>query len=139
MKRTLIAAMASLLDIEAGAGVLEIRITDIRAAEGSIMMQVVDSEAAFDDQAPAAAQLILPAREPDVALSIDALPPGDYAMRVFHDVDGNGELDTNLVGMPAEPWGFSNDASGSFGPPSWRDARFVLGADGAEQHIRLNH
>ncbi|MEM6927141.1 MAG: DUF2141 domain-containing protein, partial [Myxococcota bacterium] len=48
---------------------------------------------------------------------------GTVAVSVRHDVDGNGKLDTNLVGMPKEPFGFSRDAKlRTFGPPRFEDA-----------------
>jgi uncharacterized protein (DUF2141 family) len=39
------------------------------------------------------------------------LPPGRYAIAAFQDINGNGALDTNLFGIPSEPYGLSNDAS----------------------------
>lgn len=115
---------------------LTLNIAGISGNEGRIMIAVLASEAAFDGDEPAAAQVIVPAREPEISLSTDALAPGHYAIRVMHDRNGNGDLDTNLVGMPTEPWGFSNDARGSFGPPSWRAASFEL-QDGTVQRITL--
>jgi uncharacterized protein (DUF2141 family) len=50
--------------------------------------------------------------------------PGDYAVSVFHDENGNGKLDRNFMGMPKEGVGASNDAAGHFGPPKFDDARF---------------
>jgi uncharacterized protein (DUF2141 family) len=50
--------------------------------------------------------------------------PGDYAVSVFHDGNGNGKLDRNFMGMPKEGVGASNDAVGHFGPPKFDDARF---------------
>ena len=50
--------------------------------------------------------------------------PGDYGVSVFHDENGNGNLDRNFMGMPKEGVGASNDAAGHFGPPKFDDARF---------------
>ena len=44
--------------------------------------------------------------------------PGNYAIAVFHDLNGNGKLDRNLIGLPSEPYGFSNDV-GRRGFPSF--------------------
>ena len=44
----------------------------------------------------------------------------------------------NMVGMPTEPWGFSNNAVGNFGPPGWSDISFDLGST-ALIEIELNH
>ncbi|MEM6913295.1 MAG: DUF2141 domain-containing protein, partial [Pseudomonadota bacterium] len=65
----------------------------------------------------------------DVALGVATftfteLEPGSYAIQAFHDLNGNGELDTNLTGMPIEPFAFSNNAPASYGPPSFEAARF---------------
>ena len=65
------------------------------------------------------------------------LPPGEYAVMAYHDRNGNGRLDTLPVGLPTEPYGFSNEARGVFGPPSWKAARFRLPDAGVRQVIRL--
>jgi len=57
------------------------------------------------------------------------IPVGTYAIKVFQDVDSNGEFNKNWIGMPKEPFGFSNDAKGRMGPPSFEDASFSLEGD----------
>lgn len=54
------------------------------------------------------------------------LPAGRYAVSAFQDLNGNGELDTNILGMPTEPYGFSAGARGSMGPPAFSDAAVAL-------------
>lgn len=63
------------------------------------------------------------------SVTLSDLPDGDYAISLFVDVNGNGRLDTNALGAPIEPYGFSNDASGSFGPPSFDQARIAVQGD----------
>jgi uncharacterized protein (DUF2141 family) len=50
--------------------------------------------------------------------------PGVYGLSAFHDENNNGKLDTNFVGMPTEDYCASRNARGTFGPPSFDDARF---------------
>lgn len=57
------------------------------------------------------------------------VPNGTYAIAVYHDLDSNGELNSNWVGMPKEPYGFSNDAKGRMGPPDFEDASFEVVSD----------
>lgn len=121
---------------EPGTTVLHLSIDNIRTDQGPVMVEILNSEAAFDGKAPAISSLILPAREGSISAVIDALPAGEYAIRVMHDVDSDGELKTNMVGMPKEPWGISNNAAGRFGPPKWEDARFTLPAT-SPQAIKL--
>jgi uncharacterized protein (DUF2141 family) len=62
--------------------------------------------------------------------------PGTYAISVFHDENSNGEVDTNFVGMPKEPLGFSNNPKMGLGPPSFDEAKFVL--DAKPLTLRIN-
>jgi uncharacterized protein (DUF2141 family) len=60
----------------------------------------------------------------------DSIPPGEYAIMAFHDVDGNGRLNTNgAFGLPSEPYAFSNNPNTWFGPPKQRKCVFNLKGD----------
>ena len=74
---------------------------------------------------------------PIVHLQFPGISPGTYAVKVFHDVNDNGVLDTNWIGIPKEPYGFSNDAMGTFGPPSFEQASFKVGAGTNAVRIRM--
>ncbi len=54
------------------------------------------------------------------------VPYGTYAIKFYHDENKNKELDKNMFGMPTEDYGFSNDATGNFGPASFEDAKFTV-------------
>lgn len=77
-----------------------------------------------------------PAKKDSVIYEFKDLPMGDYAISIHHDENGNGKFDTNLVGMPIEPYGFSNDAMGNFGPPTFEQAKFKLDRD--KKTVTLN-
>ena len=62
--------------------------------------------------------------------------PGVYAVGMLHDENNNGKMDTDMLGIPKEGYGASNDARGSFGPPSVNDARFSYA--GGVVILRLN-
>lgn len=57
---------------------------------------------------------------------VDQLDPGTYALVVFEDLNENGLLDRNRLGIPQEPFGFSKAKMGLFGPPSFAKASFVF-------------
>jgi len=54
------------------------------------------------------------------------LPTGEYAISAFHDENVNAKMDTNFIGIPKEPIGISNDATGFMGPPKYKDAKFMV-------------
>ena len=59
----------------------------------------------------------------------DNVEPGEYALTVLHDENGNGKLDTNLLGMPKEGYGVSNNAFRRFGPPRFREAKITVNGE----------
>lgn len=143
-KILLLAGLLVSLGLAAGvtgaqAAELALVVTEIREDRGSLRIELLDSEAAFDGDARPLAALVIPARTPEVTVSVQPLDPGSYGIRVFHDLNDNETLDTNLVGMPIEPWGFSNDAAGRFGAPTWKQLRFVLDPGAEPQRLKLNH
>ena len=64
------------------------------------------------------------------------LPPGKLAVRLFQDTNENGKLDSNALGVPVEPYGFSG-RSASRGAPSFREAAVDLPADGTSITISV--
>ena len=54
---------------------------------------------------------------------------GTYAIGIFVDANYNNKMDRNLLGVPKEQFGFSNNAKGNFGPPSFEDASFTVSND----------
>ncbi len=69
---------------------------------------------------------------------IIVLPYGEYALKVYHDENENNEMDRHMLGMPLEPYGFSNNVKGSFGPPNYEAALFTVDSAGKEIIINLN-
>lgn len=61
-----------------------------------------------------------------VTFTLPELSAGDVAVKVFHDINDDGQLNTSWIGWPQEPYGFSNDAPVNMGPPPFRLARIHL-------------
>ena len=137
--QTLGLAFASLFSYQSMATELCIEVDNIQTLQGTIRTVVVDSKAGFDGEAKPAGAFVVPASQSSLSVCIDGFAEGEYALRVMQDVDGDEELATNLIGAPAEPWGTSNNAKGSFGPPKWKQARFELKGERVIQNITLNN
>ena len=79
-----------------------------------------------DDDDRALARQVVPVRGDRARCSFD-VPPGRYAGAVVHDVNRNHRMDTNLVGIPREGFGFTAGATiSTFGAPDFEEARFVV-------------
>lgn len=62
-------------------------------------------------------------------VTFHGLPAGRYAIKSFADENHNAKLDTNILGLPTERYGFSNNAMGRMGPPTFDAAAVQLDAD----------
>ncbi len=65
------------------------------------------------------------------------LAPGTYAVAVVHDENGYGRLDRNLLGIPAEGYGVSNNRTYAMSSPKWDESKFVV-APGEPVLLRVN-
>lgn len=104
---------------------LTVRILGLRSDQGSVRMEVFDTEAGYNERAAA---LVFTGSVLNGAAEIPFVPPtsGVFAIRVYHDENENGQLDRTPLGVPEEPVGFSNNARSRFGPPTFRDAALPL-------------
>jgi uncharacterized protein (DUF2141 family) len=72
-------------------------------------------------------------------ITLDDLAPGEYAISVLHDENGNGKPDTNFLGIPKEGIGTSNNAKGRLGPPAYADCTFTCTGQAASIHITIQY
>jgi uncharacterized protein (DUF2141 family) len=64
------------------------------------------------------------------------LPFGEYAITLFVDFNGNKKIDKNFLGIPKEPYGFSNNVIGNMSAPTFDQAKFVISGP-TSQNIKL--
>jgi uncharacterized protein (DUF2141 family) len=113
---------------------VRITVAGVAAPQGFMMVALHD-EKGWSGTPLARARVAVSAKT--VTLTLPAPAPGRYGVKLFHDVNGDGKMETNIMGFPAEPVGFSNDAPIRLGPPSFADAAFDVGPAGAAQTIKL--
>ncbi|MEP1096469.1 MAG: DUF2141 domain-containing protein [Cyclobacteriaceae bacterium] len=108
---------------------LEVQVTEIKKVHGQIGLCIYNSEEAYMHSDEAVLCQWADVKDSRVPFKLESLPSGDYAIVIFQDLNGNKELDTNFMGIPKEPYGFSNNPSTRFGPPSFEGASFKVGSD----------
>ena len=120
--------------LESGAGDVEVEVFGVQQRASFPYSERGVTE---DVRVPASA-LLAPGKP--ASISLGELPPGTYALVVIHDANRNGDIDRNFLGIPTEAWGFSNDAKGTLGPPSFDAAAVSGGSDQPTRiEITLNH
>jgi uncharacterized protein (DUF2141 family) len=108
---------------------LTILVNNVQQDAGQVMLGLFNSAEGFPKTISQGT--LTPAKERSatgqVRLVLKGLVAGQYAATAFHDLDSNGKLNANLMGLPTEPYGFSNNTRGNFGPPAFKDAAITLG------------
>ena len=124
--------LALLPGMASNADELIVRVDNIKEA-GEIHIAIYDSAEAFEADrgekggaAPGITQGTIEMVEPGSVTYRYELPPGTYAIGIFHDANLNNRLDNYFFGVPREQYGFSNNARGFMGPPSFGDAAFSV-------------
>ncbi len=69
------------------------------------------------------------AEKGSTVIEVKDLPDGEYAVAIFHDANGNENLDTNMLGIPKEEIAFSKGKMKMFGPPKFDECAFTLNSD----------
>lgn len=105
---------------------LKVEIVGIEEPQGALLVAVYDSEANFPKDGKALKEIRVPVDAEKVSFSVEGLPPGTYAVALCHDVNDDGEFNTNFIGVPLEPYGFSNDVKPGFSAPSFASSSFEL-------------
>lgn len=129
MKKLCISAtmMISLSATLFAQGKVEVTVKNIQELKGTIRMAVYSGEDNFMQKKLTSKNVNVTGKE--VIVVFENVKPGEYAISTYHDVDNNNELNTGFMGIPKEPYGFSNDARGTFGPPTYEKAKFNVTGD----------
>ena len=136
MSAIVFAAAIALAPATALAGDLRVRLTGIEKEIGFVRVALFANASDFDAGTQMAGIFTI-ARKSGLEVVFANLPPGRYGLSSFHDVNGNEDLDANLIGIPKEPFGFSRNARGRLGPPAFEDLSIEMGTEDVTLEIEL--
>jgi len=109
---------------------LRVEIQNLRNERGDVGCGLFNSADGFPESADKALQSAHVQIDGNKAVcEFRSLVPGTYAVIVFHDENNNGRVDKNLLGIPKEGYGTSNDVRPAMAAPEFKPASFVLGGD----------
>jgi uncharacterized protein (DUF2141 family) len=105
-------------------------------AGGMLRIALAPNENAYDT-AEGCTVLSVPASGRVVTATFEDVQPGTCAVKVFHDINADNELNTSWIGWPKEPYGFSNDAPVNMGPPPYKLAMTTLRSGSNSMRVAL--
>jgi len=103
--------------------ILYLEVEGIERVEGNIGVLVFKNEEGFPKKAEKAVlELEVKVTSTRMKIELKDLPFGDYAFCIIQDINSNKEMDVNFIGIPKEPYGFSNNPNTFFGMPNFKQA-----------------
>lgn len=114
---------------------VEVTISNFKNNKGQALIAVFTNEESFLTKGFKSAKAKI--ENNSCSITFKDLPKGIYAISMFHDENENNKMDKNVLGIPKESYGCSNNAKGHFGPPKWEDAKFEVNNQTVTQHIKL--
>ena len=111
-----------LISQHANAAELTVKVSDIGDEKGHLMVALYSGEESFTKGKSGWSSKVK-VTQSEEAITFSDLPDGDYAIKMFHDENDNQKLDFNMLGIPKESYGFSNNV-GRFGQPKYKEAKF---------------
>ena len=119
-------------------GKLTIVVTGLENDDGEVLFALSDSRENYEGDSEAYRSYKVKIKNGNAECSISELPFGEYAIKLYHDENMDGELNSNFLGIPTEDYGFSNNASGTFGPADYDDAKFQFEQPEMTMNISVN-
>lgn len=121
-------------------GVITVKIDGVRSNEGVVRATLFKSEDGF----PAYAEKAFLKRESIInnkkaEVIFRDVPYGEYAIGIHHDENANGKMETNLLGLPKEGQGASNNIKSLIGPPKFQDAKFIFNSGKLTVEIQMHY
>lgn len=104
---------------------LNVSIDNIKRDSGTVLIALYNSKNSFNQIKEVYREGRAVVKGKKAAFTFENLPPGEYAISLFQDINNNEIFDQSDAGLPVEPYGFSNNARGTFGPPSYKKAKFT--------------
>ncbi len=117
-------SMIILLSQHAVAANLTVNISDVEKGKGHLMIALYKSEEDYKSGKASFHTKVAALNGQETAV-FENLPDGEYAIKMYQDENDNKKMDFNMMGIPKEGYGFSNNV-GMFGAPKYKEAKFSV-------------
>lgn len=107
---------------------VNVQISDVGKLEGSFKIALFTDAFSYKAKETMFGENVA-ANSSTVSVIFEQVPVGKVLALLYQDLNGNGKLDTNFIGIPKEPYASSTGRRGRFGPPSWEDGAVLLSPD----------
>ena len=116
-----------------------VTVTGLKSAAGGVYVGLYATPSKFLNGTQVDAMRKVKASTGPVTVVFDNLPPGTYAVGAYHDENNNDHMDTDFVGLPTEGYALSNGVRAVTSKPTFQQASFTVGKDGAAVSLQIRY
>ena len=118
---------------------IHIHVHGIRSASGTVKASLYGPDPkSFLVKGKKADKEREPAQQGSMTLCVAAPDVGKYAVAVYHDENDNHKFDRNLIGLPTEGFGVSNNPS-FLAAPSFEESSFEVNGDVTNVDVEMKY
>ena len=117
--------------------VLTVTVSNLTSATSPVIISVYNSKNKFLGLNTQLKTYKVKPTSKTVSMQIKDIKYGEYAIALYQDVNNNGHIDKNFIGVPTEGYGFSNNIEPSVKAPSFTDCKFDYSASANTVKISL--
>lgn len=132
----IIATLATAYNCRAQCNLI-VNIQNLKNSDGDILIGLYDNASNFPRRVSTGK--VVKITEKEMKVTFEDIKPGNYAVSVLHDENQNKDMDQGTLGIPKEGYGFSNNAMGVMGPPSFKKARFQVSERDSAINIKMKY
>ena len=103
-----------------------LKVTNIKNNIGHVIISIYDHEDSFPNDGLEIKKLIIPVKQESYVITEIDLPKGEYAIALLHDENNDGECNFNMLGIPTEGYGFSQNIRPLFSIPEFEETKFEV-------------
>ncbi len=118
--------MSSFSSADAQTGTIALDVTGIEVEEGGKVKIGLFNSEGYLEFGQEIIGINLEVKEAAISHALSEIPAGTYVLAVYQDQNDDDKLNKNLFGAPSEPYGFSQNEYGLFGPPDFEDVSFEM-------------
>lgn len=135
-----LAALAAAGSAFAQAGnTISVPVSGLRNSNGDVRCGLFNSAATFPKAGQEFKGVIATIANRQAVCVFTDVPPGTYAVALFHAEKGETKMRTGFFGQPEEGYGFSRNATGSMGPPAFSDAAYAYPGGAANFPVTITY
>jgi uncharacterized protein (DUF2141 family) len=119
---------------------LTIKVEGLRNQKGQLCVSLFGDSHGF----PTKSHLAIETKSVEITgipsqVIFDNLEPGNYAVAILHDENGDGQLNCNFLGIPTEGFGFSQNPTIRVGAPKFAESTFIVASPKTNIQVKLNY